>query len=180
VAHRTTTSIALLAVLVAGILTPTGMCALMCERHSRAESQRHCISSADSDTMPGMVHDHSAMNHPAVDASSLVMVSQSCQTSCVTAERLNSSRKVVPQMTEVRTAVVGVDTAADSLMPDPASAWSSDSSPPSPPPAHSASFSILRICVPPFSSSSGIASSDLMSIAWPCTSLRSDVPSLRG
>jgi hypothetical protein len=101
VANRTTTSIMLLAVFVAGILTPTGMCVLMCERHTRVETQRHCISS--SDTMPGMVDQHSAMNHSAVEAMSVVMVSRSCETACVTAERLNVSRKVVPQVTVVQT-----------------------------------------------------------------------------
>jgi hypothetical protein len=76
VRRRTATSIALLAVLVAGTVTPTGVCALMCERQSRAERQRHCSQPAD--TMPGMAHDHSATNHPGVEAMSAVLVSQSC------------------------------------------------------------------------------------------------------
>jgi hypothetical protein len=142
VAQRTT-SIVLLAVLAAGILTPTGMCALMCERHTRAESQRHCISS--SDTMPGMVHDHSAMNHPAAEALRLVMVSQSCQTSCVTAERLNASKKVVPLVTAVQTSAVVLDRAAEFLAPAFTAVWGLDSGPPVPPSSRSASFSILRI-----------------------------------
>src|SRR5581483_5563196 len=100
VARRTATSIVLLSMLVAGIFTPTAFCALMCERHTRVESPRHCVQS--SDTMPGMVHDHSAMNPPAVEAMSPVIVSQSCQTDCVTAERLDASRKVVPQVTVVQ------------------------------------------------------------------------------
>src|SRR5260370_5577002 len=91
VVQRAATSIVLLTILLAGIITPTGVCALMCERQSRAESQRHCVQS--SDTMAGMFHDHSAMNHPAVQAMSLVMVSHSCLSNCVTAERLNASRK---------------------------------------------------------------------------------------
>ena len=142
-AHRTTTSIVLLAVFVAGILTPTGMCALMCERHTRAESQRHCISS--SDTMRGMVHEHSAMNHPAVEAMSLVMVSRSCETACVTAERLNASRKVVPHVTVVQTPAVVLDSTTEFLAPGFTAAWGLDSGPPAPPSVHAASFFILRI-----------------------------------
>jgi hypothetical protein len=143
VTQRTATSIVLLTVLVAGIFAPTGLCALMCERHPRVESQRHCISS--SDTMPGMAHDHSAMNHPAVEGMSLVMVSQSCQTSCVSAERLNASREIVPQVTAVQTAAVVLDSTADFLAPGFTAAWGLDSGPPAPPPAHAAPFSILRI-----------------------------------
>jgi hypothetical protein len=149
VTRRTTTSIMLLTVLVAGILTPTGMCALMCARHSRTESQRHCVPSSDTmpgmDAMPGMAHDHSATNHFAVDAVSLVMVSQLCQTSCVSAERLNASRKVVLQVTVVQTAGVFLDRMPDSLVPGFIGAWRLDSSPPSPFRARTASFSILRI-----------------------------------
>jgi hypothetical protein len=142
VVSRTATSIVLLTVLLAGI-TPTGVCALMCERHARAEIQRHCIPV--SDTMPGMVHDHSAMNHPAVEAMSLVMVSQSCQMSCVTAERLNASNKVVPRVTVVQTAAVLLDTTVEFLVPGFTAAWGLDSGPPAPLPAQAASFSILRI-----------------------------------
>ena len=76
---------------------------------------------------------------------SAVLVSQSCQTNCVTAERLNTSRKIVPQVTVVRSAAVVLSAAAKSLVPDPAAAWILDSSPPSPHPAYAASFSILRI-----------------------------------
>ncbi len=113
----------------------------MCERHSRAEPQRHC--SQASDTMPGMAHDHSAMNHPGVDAKSLVLVSQSCWANCVMAERLNVSRNVIPQVTAIQTGTVLLDIRAELPTPDPGSAWSSDSSPPSS--ASAASFSILRI-----------------------------------
>src|SRR5437899_4407873 len=86
VPRRTATSIVLLTVLLAG-LTPTGVCALICERHARAERPRHC--SQTSDNMQGMAYDHSATNHLAVEAVSAVLMSQSCQTDCVTAERLN-------------------------------------------------------------------------------------------
>jgi len=143
VARRTATSIVLLSMVVAGIFTPTAFCALMCERHTRVESPRHCVQS--SDTMPGMVHDHSGMNPSAVEAMSLVMVSQSCQTDCVTAERLDASRKVVPQVTVVQTISVVPDTTADSLVPDFSAAWGLNSGPPALPYARAASFSILRI-----------------------------------
>jgi hypothetical protein len=115
----------------------------MCERHTGAESPRHCIQSAD--TMPGMVHEHSAMNHSAVGAMSLVVASQSCQTSCVTAERLEASRKLVPQVTVVQTTAVVLDTTPEFLAPGLTAAWGLDSGPPAPPPAQAASFSILRI-----------------------------------
>jgi hypothetical protein len=139
---------ALLIVLVAGKLTPTGMCAFMCERHARADSRRHCVSSSGTmsgmDAMPGMAHDHSALDSPAVEALSLVMVSQACQTSCVTAERLNASKKVVPALTGVQTAAVALDRTTEFLPPFTA-AWGLDSGPPAPSHARSASFSILRI-----------------------------------
>jgi hypothetical protein len=148
VAHRTTTSIMLLAVLVAGILAPTGMCALMCERHARADIRRHCVSSSammsGMDTMPGMAHDHSAVDSPAVEALSLVMVSQACQTSCVTAERLNASKKVVPAGTVVQIAAVVLDPTTEVFLPFTA-AWGLDSGPPTPSHARSVSFFILRI-----------------------------------
>ena len=139
---RTATSIILLTVLIAGI-TPTGVCAFMCERHARAESQRHC--SQPSDSMPGMAHDHSAMDHPGIEAVSAVLVSQSCQTNCVTAERLNVWRKVVPQVTVVRRSVVVLGTMTAFLAVNFTDAWGFDSGPPVRPPAHAASFSILRI-----------------------------------
>src|SRR5713226_4415516 len=129
VPRRTATSIVFLTVLLAGI-TPTGVCALMCERHARAESQRHC--SQPSDSMPGMAHDNSAMNHPGVEAMSAVLVSRSCQTNCVTAERLNVWRKVVPQVTVVQSGAVVLGTTAKFLAPDSAAAWILDGSPPSP------------------------------------------------
>jgi hypothetical protein len=141
VRRRTVTSIVLMTVLLAGI-TPTGICAFMCERHARAESQRHCQIS---DSMPGMVHDHSAMDHPVVEAVSEALVSQSCQTNCTTTERLNVWRKVVPQVTAVRSSAVVLSTTAESLVPDFTAVLGLDSGPPAPPPARAASFSILRI-----------------------------------
>ena|SRR2546428_9537345 len=143
VASRTAASIVLLTVLLGGMVTRTGLCALMCQRRSRAESQRHCVQPTD--TMRGMAQGHSAMNHTAVEDMNFVMVSQSCQTNCATAERLNVSRKVVPQVTVVQSGVVVLETTAKLVSPDAAGAWSSDSGPPTPPAAYSASFSILRI-----------------------------------
>lgn len=143
VPRRTATAIVLLTVLLAGIITPTGVCALLCERHARAESQRHC--SQLSHSMPGMAHDHAAMNHPSVEAMGAVLMSQSCQTNCVRAERLNVLRRVIPQVTVIQSGTVILDATAEFLRPDPAPAWSSDGGPPAPPPAHAASFSILRI-----------------------------------
>ena len=139
---RTATSIVLVTVLLAGI-TPTEVCALMCERHARAESQRHCSQASDS--MPRMVHDHSVMHHPVVEAVSAVLVSQSCQTNCVTAERLNVWRKVVPEVRVVRSSAVVLSTTAEFLAPDFTAVWGLDSGPPAPPPAQAAAFSILRI-----------------------------------
>jgi hypothetical protein len=143
VMQRTATSIALLTVLVAGIFAPSGLCLLICERHPRTETRRHCIQ--PSDNMPGMAHDHSAMDHPGVEAMSAVLVSHSCQTNCVTAECLNVWRKVVPQVTVVERGAVVLDAAAEFAAPDPAAAWSSDARPPYSPPPYAASFSILRI-----------------------------------
>jgi hypothetical protein len=142
VPRRTATSIFLLTVLLAG-LTPTGACALMCERDTHAESRRHC--SQPSNTMPGMVHDHSGMSHPGVEAMSAVSMSQSCQTNCVTAERLNVWRKVVPRLTVVRSSADVLGTTAEFQAPDFTATWGLDNGPPAPPPAHAASFSILRI-----------------------------------
>jgi hypothetical protein len=143
VTRITATAMVLLTVLMAGIITPTGVCALMCVRHYRAESQSHCSQSSDG--MPGMVHNHSTMNHRRIESMSPVLVSQSCQPNCTRAERLNVSRNVVPQLTVVQTGALVLDTTAEFLAPNPAAAWSMDSGPPSPPSAYAASFSILRI-----------------------------------
>ena len=92
-----------------------------------------------------MDHGHSAMNHPAFEDTRLVVVSQSCQTNCVIAERLNVSRKVVPQLPVVQTGAVVLKATAKFAAPDPAAALSADSGPPAAPTARGASFSILRI-----------------------------------
>jgi len=85
------------------------------------------------------------MNHPAVEAMSLVMVSRSCETACVMAERLNASRKVVPQVTVVQTPAVVLDSTTEFLAPGFTAAWGLDSGPPAPLSVHAASFFILRI-----------------------------------
>ncbi len=95
--------------------------------------------------MPGMALDHSAMNHQGVEAVSAVLMSQSCQTNCVTADRLNVWRKVVPQVTVVRRSVVVLGIATAFLAVNFTDAWGLDSGPPVRPPAHAAPFSILRI-----------------------------------
>lgn len=95
--------------------------------------------------MSGMAHDHSAMNHPGVETMKAVLASQSCQPNCATAERLAFSRKIIPQVTVIRTGAVVLDTAAKSPVPDPAAAWILGSGPPSPTSAYAASFNVLRI-----------------------------------
>jgi hypothetical protein len=141
---RTVTSIILLTVLLAGILSPTAVCALMCDRHSRAEDHHHC--NQDPDEMPGMAHNHSAMHHSVVGAITLVAERQSCKTGCATAEQLNISRKVVPQVTVVQTGAVVLDVTSQFLAPHFEDAWSLDSGPPSLSSCPStASYSILRI-----------------------------------
>jgi hypothetical protein len=140
---RTSTSIILIAVLLAGTISPVAACALMCERHSRADAHHHC--GQDSDPIPGMAHDHSAMHHSAVEDMTLVMQAHSCQSDCAVAQRLNASRKIVPQVTVVQTGAVVLDASPKCLDRNVANAWSLDSGPPSYPSAPGASFSILRI-----------------------------------
>jgi len=74
-----------------------------------------------------------------------VLVSQSCHMNCVTAERLNVWRKVVPQVTAVGSGAVVLNTMAEFLALDFMDAWSLDSGPPTRPPARAAPFSILRV-----------------------------------
>ena len=140
---RIAISTVLLAALLAGILSPIGHCALMCERRSQAEVHHHC--STDSDPMPGMAHDHSAMNHPPVEAMSAMLMSQSCRTNCVTAERLNVWRKVVPEVTVVGTSAGVLSKTIEFLAPNCIAVWGLDSGPPARRRVRAASFSILRI-----------------------------------
>jgi hypothetical protein len=142
VPRRTATSIILLTVWLAGI-TPTGFCALMCERHAPPESRHHC--SGPSNKMPGMAHDRSAMDHLSVEAVSAMSVSQSCRTSCATTERLNVWRKVVPQVTVVRSRAVVLSKTIEFLAPNCIAVWGLDSGPPARQRVRATSFSILRI-----------------------------------
>jgi hypothetical protein len=142
VSKRISTSIVLLTVLFAGI-TPTGVCALLCERHARGESQRHC--SQPPDRMAVMTHDRSGMNHAGVHTMNALSVSQSCRTNCGTTALLNVWRKAVPQVTVVRSSAVVLGTRAAFLVPDLTAIWGFDSDPPARPSARTASFSILRI-----------------------------------
>jgi hypothetical protein len=140
---RTSTSIVLLAVLLAGTISPIGVCALMCERHSRAEAHHHC--SKDSDPMPGMAHNHSAMHQYVVGDMTFVVGAQSCQTDCAVVEQFNISRKVVPQVTVVQTGAVVLDATSKFFAPHLEGAWSLASDPPPFPSADTSSYSVLRI-----------------------------------
>ena len=112
----------------------------MCVRHHRVESQRHCGQHAE--MMPTMAHVHSAMSHPGVEVGP-ALVSESCQTSCVTAERLAVSRKVVLKVTSAQSDAIILDTPAKIVAPDSATLSLFDGTPPLP--ARIASFCILRI-----------------------------------
>ncbi len=139
-ALRTPTSILLLSVLVAGILSPSGLCALMCERRSQAETRQHC--SHASDPMSRMMHHHSAMmNHADVDA----VMPLSCPSSCDGLERLNLSRKATAQVRTRQTGIVTLDAPAKFMSPDIGIVWRSDGGPPARRTACMTSFSILRI-----------------------------------
>ena len=95
--------------------------------------------------MPGMAHNHSAMHHSSSGDITLVGGAQSCRTDCAVADRLNTSRKIVPQVTIVQTGAVVLDASPKCLDRDLENVWSLDSGPPSFPFAAAASFSILRI-----------------------------------
>lgn len=142
-ALKTPTSILLLSILVAGILSPPGLCAIMCERRSRAETQQHCSQAVD--PMPGMMHHHSAMmSYPDVDVVMSLWAPRSCPANCDAAERLNLSRTSTP--VKVIYSRIGVpDTTANFRLSDPAAVWHSDGGPPTPHTAFAATFSILRI-----------------------------------
>ena len=140
---RIATSMVLLTALLAGTLSPIGLCALVCERHSRAEAHHHC--NKDSDPMPGMAHNHSAMHQYVVGDMIFVVGAQSCQTDCAVVEQLNISRKVLPQVTVVQTGAVVLGTTSKFFAPHLEGAWSLDSGPPPFPSADTSSYSVLRI-----------------------------------
>jgi len=140
---RMATSIVALVCLLTGIVIPNGVCALMCQRHSRAAAHHHC--GEDSDLMSGMVHDHSAMHQSGIADITLVVAAQSCRADCAVAERQNIARKVVPQVTVLQTGPAVLDASAKFLDRDLDSAWFLDSSPPSFPTANTAVYGVLRI-----------------------------------
>ena len=88
---RIATSIVALAALIAGTISPIGVCALMCETHLRAQVRHHCDE--DLDQMPRMAHNHSAMHRPSIGGIPRVVAAQSCRTDCAVAERQNIARK---------------------------------------------------------------------------------------
>jgi len=140
---RTAISLVLLPALLVGIVTPTGVCALMCERHSRAEAHHHC--SQDLDQRPGMAQNHSAMHHAGIEETTLAVGALSCRADCAVAERLNISKEVLPHVTIVQTGAVVLDASPKFLGHHLESAWSLDSGPPSLLSAYTASYSVLRI-----------------------------------
>ena len=93
VALRTSTSILVLSVLVAGILSPSGLCAFVCQRHTRAESPRPCSHASDS--MSGMMHQHTA----AITAPDLGALNRSCASTCDAVALLDLSRKPAAHVT---------------------------------------------------------------------------------
>jgi hypothetical protein len=95
--------------------------------------------------MPGMAHNHLAMHHSGSGNMILGGGAQSCRTDCAVADRLNTSRKIVPQVTIVQTGAVVLDASPKCLDRDLENAWSLASGPPSFSSAPSASFSILSI-----------------------------------
>jgi hypothetical protein len=140
---RTPISIFLSGALLVGILTPTGVCALMCQRHSRAEGQHHCVQPRGA--MPGMAHNHSDMHHDVVADVTAAVEAPSCETDCAKGERLSVARTVVPAVTRIPTGVVVLDTTSKFLLSRPVAAWSLDSGPPSAFFPHTVSYGILRI-----------------------------------
>lgn len=140
---RIATAMVLLTTLLAGTLSHIGLCKLMCERHARAQAHHHC--SKDSDPMPGMAHNHSAMDQFVVGDMTFVVGAQSCQTDCAIVEQLNISGKIVPRVTVVQTGAVVLDATSKFFAPHLETAWSLDSGPPPFPSAHTSSYRILRI-----------------------------------
>jgi hypothetical protein len=85
------------------------------------------------------------MDHLSVEVVSAVSLSQSCRANCATTEGLNIWRKVVPEVTVVRSSAVVLSKTIEFLAPNCIAVWGLDSGPPAPPPVRAASFSILRI-----------------------------------
>jgi hypothetical protein len=85
------------------------------------------------------------MDHLGVEAVSAVSLSQSCRTNCATTERLNLWRRVVPEVTAVRSSAVVLSKTIEFLAPNCIAVWGLDSGPPARRRVRAASFSILRI-----------------------------------
>jgi hypothetical protein len=142
VALRTPTSILLLSVLVAGILSPSGLCARMCERRSQAETQHKCSHTAD--PMSAMMHHHSAMiSPPGMDEVTPVWTSRLCPANC-DAAALSLSSQAVAQLRVSHTRIGVPDATGDLPVYDRASSWRADGGPPARI-SFAATFSILRI-----------------------------------
>ena len=140
---RIATSIVALAALIAGTISPIGVCALLCETHLRTQVRHHCGD--DLDQMPRMAHNHSAMHPSGIGDTARVVAAQSCRTDCAVAERQNIARKVVAQVTVAQTGAVVLDVSTKFLNRDLESRWSLDSGPPSFPTACIVVYGILRI-----------------------------------
>jgi hypothetical protein len=95
--------------------------------------------------MPKMAHTHSAMHHALVEDNALAVQAHLCQSDCSLAERLNFSRRIVPQVTVVQTDTVVLEAAPKFLGHPLESEWSLDSGPPFLSSAYTVSYSILRI-----------------------------------
>jgi hypothetical protein len=95
--------------------------------------------------MPRMADSHSAMQHSFIGDNALVVQAHSCQSDCSLAERLNISRRFVPQVTVVQTDTVVLEAAPKFLDHHLESEWSLDSGPPFLSSAYTVSYGILRI-----------------------------------
>lgn len=139
VALRTPTSIFLLSVLVAGVLSPSGLCALMCQRHLQPETQRACGHS--SQQMSGMTHHHTAgMIYP----DGHVLTHPSCPSNCDAVARLILSKKATARVKARQTSTVEPESTDNFTSADIATAWCSHGDPPDRKKCMPA-FSILRI-----------------------------------
>ena len=134
VALRTSSSILLLSVLVAGIVSPSGLCAFACQRHPRAEVQHPCSHARDS--MSGMMHHYSAaMNDPDIEA-----LMGSCPSSCDAVALLKLSTKPTAPVRTGQISVLMPHSTSRVAVLHIATAFSSPGSPPG-----------LRKAMPPYS-----------------------------
>lgn len=140
-ALRTPTSILLLSVLVTGILSPSGLCAVMCSSHvPTADVQGPCDHA--SHPMSGMIHHHSAaMNHSERG----MMKQRACPSNCDALESLGAARKALVQLKLRQTGVAAADSTNRTTSPDIAAAWGSSGGSPVRREPLMVAFSILRI-----------------------------------